>query len=58
MFWPFLAASAVAIALIKLGALAVWVSVLTSMLSLVLAAAFVAGLVYAWRRYRSQTNSK
>ena len=48
----FVAAAIVAIALIKLGALSVWVGVLKSILSLVLAAAFAVGLVFAWRRYK------
>jgi len=54
MFWPFVAASVVAIALIKLGALSVWVGVLKAILSLVLAAVLAVGLVFAWRRYRDR----
>ena len=54
MFWPFLGASAIAIGLIKLGALSVWVSVLKSMLSFVLATVFAVGLLFAWRRYRGR----
>jgi len=54
MFWPFVAASAVAVALIKLGALSVWVVVLKAMLAMVIAMVFAAvlaiGLVYVWRR--------
>ena len=52
MFWPFVAASVVAIALIKLGALSVWVAVLKAMLAAVLAAVFAVGLMFAWRRYK------
>jgi len=53
MFWPFLAASAVSVGLIRLGALSVWVSVLKAILSLVVAAILAAGFVFAWRKYKS-----
>ena len=52
MFFPFAAAAVVAIGLIKLGTVSVMVGVLTSMLSLVLAAVLIVGRVYAWRRHR------
>lgn len=52
MFWSFLGASAIAIGLIKLGALSVWVAVLKAMLLVVLAAILAVGLAFAWRRYR------
>ena len=48
MFWPFLAASAVSVGLIRLGALSVWVSVLKAILSVIVAA----GFVFAWSMYR------
>lgn len=53
MFWKCVIAAAVAIGLIKLGALSVLVVVLRAMLFVVLAAVFAVGLVFAWRRYRS-----
>lgn len=53
MFWPFLAATAVGIGLVRLGALTVWVSVLKSMLSLLLTVVLAVGAVITWRRYRS-----
>jgi hypothetical protein len=52
MFWPFLAASAVSVGLIRLGALSVWVSVLKAILSVVVAAVLAASFVFAWRRYK------
>lgn len=48
MFWRFVAASAVAIGLIQLGAMSVWLSVLKAILAGVLAR----GLAFVWRRYR------
>jgi len=57
MFWSFLGASAIAVALIKLGALSVWTAVLKAMLAAVLAVVFAAvlaaGLVFAWQRYHA-----
>jgi hypothetical protein len=52
MFWPFVAASAVALGLVRLGALSVWVSVLKALLALVVAAVLAAGFVFAWSRYK------
>jgi len=52
MFWPFVAASVVAIALIKLGALSVWVAVFKAMLAAVLAAVGAVGLLFVWRKHR------
>ena len=57
MFFPFVAAAVVAIALVKLGALSVLVGVLKSILSLVLSLVFVVGLVFAWRRYKQHRTS-
>jgi hypothetical protein len=54
MFWPFVAASAVAVGLIKLGALSVLVTVLKTILSLILAIVLAAGLAFAWWRYRGR----
>jgi len=56
MFWFFLIAVAVVIGLIQLGALSVWVSVLSlslkAMLAAILVVALFAGLLFAWRRYK------
>ena len=52
MFFPFVAAVVVAIALIKLGMLSVWVAVLKAMLAAVLAVTFAVGLLFAWQRYK------
>lgn len=54
MFWTFLIALIVAIGLIKLGALSVWVSVLTAALKL----AFLVGLgVAAWAVWKKLRRS-
>ena len=57
MFWIFLIAAVLAIGLIQLGALSVWVSVLSlglkAMLAVVLAVALFFGLLFVWRHYRS-----
>ncbi len=52
MFWQFLLAASVAISLIQLGGLYVWVSVLRTLLSIVLAVALCVGMLFLWRRYR------
>jgi hypothetical protein len=56
MFWTFLIAVATAFVLIQLGALSVWVSVLSlslkAMLGTILVVALFAGLLFVWRRYR------
>jgi len=46
MFWPFLAAAAIATALIKLGALSVMVSVLSLALKVAVVAALVAVVLF------------
>ena len=51
MFWPILAVAAIAIGLIRLGALSVWVVMLSLALKVALAVMIV-GVVYVlWRRY-------
>ena len=56
MFWMFLIAAAAALVLIKLGALSVWVGVLSLTLKVVLiatiAAALFIGVAFAWRHYK------
>ena len=56
MFWSFLIAVAVAIGLIQLGALSVWVGVLSlslkATLLAVLAVALFIGVTFAWKRYK------
>jgi hypothetical protein len=56
MFWAFLIAVAIAIGLIQLGALSVWVSVLSlslkAMLLAVFAVALFVGLLFVWRRHK------
>lgn len=60
MFWQFLIAVALIVGLIQLGAMSVWVSVLSAVVKaglvlLVVVAAFV-GLRFVWRRYRNPDN--
>ena len=55
MFWQFLIAVALIVGLIQLGAMSVWVSVLSTVVKvgavlLVVVAVFV-GLRYVWRRF-------
>jgi hypothetical protein len=56
MFWLFLIATATAFVFIKLGALSVWVGVLSltlkATLLAALAVALFAGLLFVWRRYK------
>ena len=58
MFWFFLIAVAVAIGLVQLGALSVWVGVLSltlkAILLIALAIALFAGLLFVWRRYKGR----
>ena len=62
MFWMFLIAVAAALVLIKLGALSVWVGVLSLTLKAVLIAAIVAALfiavAFAWRHYKSDRSGQ
>jgi len=57
MFWFFLIAVAIAIGLIQLGALSVWVGVLSLTLKAILLAALAAalfiGVAFAWRHYKA-----
>lgn len=54
MFWAFLIAAAIAIVLIQLGAMSVWVTVLSlalkAMLAAVFAVALYVGLRFVWQR--------
>jgi uncharacterized membrane protein (UPF0182 family) len=56
MHWLFLAAAALAVGFIQLGAMSVWVLVLSVALKVVLLialiVALVVGVMYLWRRYR------
>jgi membrane protein YdbS with pleckstrin-like domain len=62
MFWMFLIAVAAAFVLIKLGALSVWVGVLSITLKAVLIAAIVAalfiGVAFAWRHYKGNRSGQ
>lgn len=62
MFWMFLIAVAAALVLIKLGALSVWVGVLSLTLKAVLTAAIVAalfiGVAFAWRHYKGNRSGQ
>ena len=49
MFWAVLALSAIAVALIKLGALSVWVTFLSAALKLLVLLAILAVLFAMWR---------
>ena len=55
MFWPFLAATAVGTAFIKLGALSVWVTVLSQALS-AMVMLFIAGILFFVLRRHKDTN--
>jgi hypothetical protein len=52
MFWPFLAATAVGTAFIKLGALSVWVTVLSQALSAMVFLFIAAILFFVWRQHK------
>lgn len=52
MFWPFLAATTVGIGFFKLGALSVWVSVLTIAIQILIIALLTLGGFTLWQRYR------
>lgn len=54
MLWTFLAVSAIAAALIQLGALSVWVAVLSLVLKALLALISVAALFFMWRRFNAK----
>ncbi len=62
MFWMFLITSATAFVLIKLGALSVWVGVLSLTLKAVLLAVLAAGLfiggTFAWKRYKGNRSGQ
>ena len=54
MFWPFISAgTAISLALVKLGALLVWVAVLTKALMLAVASLIGAVLYIIWQQFRS-----
>ena len=52
MFLIFVLVSAIAVALIQLGAMSVWVAVLSLALKVVLLAAFAFVMLYLWRRHK------
>lgn len=52
MFWPFLAATAIGTAFIKLGALSVWVTVLSQALSAMVMLFIAAILFFVWRQHK------
>jgi hypothetical protein len=52
MFWPFLAATTVGIGFFKLGALSVWVSVLSLIIQVLIIALLALGGFTIWQRYR------
>ena len=51
MFFPFLAVSATAVALVELGALSVWVTVMSLTIKAMLLAAIAVALIFAFRRF-------
>jgi hypothetical protein len=51
MFWTFMMLAAIVIAFIRLGALSVWVAVLSLSLKAILALALCIGLLFLWRQY-------
>jgi hypothetical protein len=55
MFWPFLAATAIGTAFIKLGALSVWVTVLSQALS-AMVFLFIAAILYFLVRKHKDTS--
>ena len=52
MFFPFVAFAVLAAALIQLGALSVWVAVLSLVIKAMLFAAITTALFFTWRRYK------
>ena len=52
MFFPFVAFAVLAAALIQLGALSVWVAVLSLVIKALLFAAITTALFFTWRRYK------
>jgi len=62
MFWFFLIAVAVAVGLIQLGALSVWVGVLSLALKAILLAALAValfiGVAFAWKRYKGDRSGQ
>ncbi len=57
MFWPFLAATAIGTAFIKLGALSVWFTVLSQALS-AMVFLFIAAILYFIFRRNKDTEGK
>jgi hypothetical protein len=55
MFWPFLAASAIGTAFIKLGALSVWVKVLSQALTAMVMLFIAAILFFLVRKHKGDT---
>jgi hypothetical protein len=55
LFWPFLAATAVGTAFIKLGALSVWVTVLSQALSAMVTLFIAAVLFLLVRKHKADT---
>ena len=62
MFWLFLIATATAFVFIKLGALSVWVGVLSLTLKAILLAALAValfiGVAFAWKRYKGDRSGQ
>ena len=54
MFLPFIAATVIAAMFIQLGAMSVWIVVLKTLLAVVLSAALIFGLLFAWRSRHRQ----
>lgn len=54
MVWKFLIVTAIAISLIKLGALSVWVTALSLALKIMLILLTAAVLYFIWQRYKKK----
>jgi hypothetical protein len=52
MIWYILLGAAIALGLIKFGAMAVWISVLSGVLQAIVVVAVCAGLWFVWHRYK------
>ena len=52
MFWPFIAATAVGVGFFKLGALSVWVGVLSIIIEVLIIALLALGGFTFWQRHR------